>query len=36
MRTLYALMAPLVLCGLLLAAGSSAATSSEAKISDQT
>jgi hypothetical protein len=36
MRKLYALAAPLVLSGLLLAAGSAAATSSEVKITDQT
>jgi hypothetical protein len=36
MRHLYALVAPLAVCALLLAAGSSAATSSETKITDQT
>jgi hypothetical protein len=36
MRHVYALVAPLAVCALLLAAGSSAATSSETKITDQT
>jgi hypothetical protein len=36
MRHLHALVAPLAVCALLLAAGSSAATSGETKITDQT